>query len=101
LKSFNFTLMSSGVIGAQYGSTKAQNLLGVSFLGSAGFAVSFTGRICSFCKGSKDKTFSDLTFGIPISFPDSDDCPGKDVFNFFAERPSFPRRPRFSGDPGP
>ena len=94
--------MSSGVIGAQYGSTKAQNLFGVSFFGREGFVFSLTGRICSFCKGSKDKTlFSDLTFGIPISLPDSEDCPGKEGFNFFAERLSLPRRPRFSGDPGP
>ncbi len=57
------SLMSSAVIGAQYGSTKAQNLLGVSFLGSAGLfeaeaagvgeGESCRGRICSFWRGSK------------------------------------------------
>ncbi len=63
------TLMSSGVIGAQYGSTKAQNRFGVSFLGTDGFDVSEIGRICSFCNGSNDGAeFSVLSFGIPTTF---------------------------------
>jgi hypothetical protein len=63
--------MSSGVIGAQYGSTKDQNRLGVSFLGKLGFvAGSVRGRICSFCRGSKWGTaedWSDLILGMPMT----------------------------------
>ena len=60
--------MSSAVIGAQYGSTKAQNLFGVSFLGSAGLGESWTGLICSFCSGSKWGTdWSVLILGMPTT----------------------------------
>lgn len=101
----SLTLISSGVMGAQYGSTKAQNRLGVSFLGKGGLAVSFKGRICSFCNGSNVGT--DCSFLIlgnvntvfdlsPMGFPA--------VLNRFA--PSRPpiepeAAPRFPGEAGP
>lgn len=92
--------MSSGVIGAQYGSTKAQNLFGVSFFGNAGLEFSATGRICSLASGSKAGTFASVfNFGSPMTFVVSAGIPWK-LFNFFADLESFPGMTRLPGEPG-
>ena len=94
------TFTSLSVTSLQYGSTNAQNRLGVSFLGKAGFDVSDGGLICSFCKGSNEgPPLSDFILGIPITFG-STGFP-EFGFNFLMERMSFDEMPRFPGDGGP
>ena len=84
----------------QYGSTNAQNRLGVSFLGNAGFEASAGGLICSFCNGSKEgPPLSDFNLGIPITFG-STGFPLL-VFNFLMDRMSLDEIPRLPGDGGP
>ena len=93
--------MSSGVIGAQYGSTKAQNRFGVSFLGTVGFEVSEIGRICSFCNGSNEgAAFSVLSFGMPTTLTESESFEFGNVFSFLTDRLSLAFRLRLPGDPG-
>ena len=92
--------MSLSHTSLQYGSTNAQNRLGVSFLGSAGLEAAGGGRICSFCSGSNDgPTLSVFNLGIPITlastgFPEED-------FSFLTDRTSFDDMPLFPGEGGP
>lgn len=100
-------------MGAQYGSTNAQNRLGVSFFGNEGLVVSLSGRICSFCKGSKVGTcLSDLTLGNPMilagspCFPDPDAADPVEALNRLAPwvgevAVELEEAPRLAGDPGP
>ena len=84
--------MSSCCIGAQYGSTNAQNLFGVSFFGVMGLLVSLGGFICSFSNGSKSGL--GLADFVSKGFPELS-------FIFFKEFPSFPPFFLLPGDPGP